>query len=132
MKRPRPSRQTDDAIRRSVQPAGSAERPATYECKFCGEETELPWTWPSATVCDKCSKPSVIKFRRSKAHAVFGHTHEGLYLTYCGLRWDGRSQPSKGNHCKHCTREMRKADMTWKWYEARDSAALPNSVGNAK
>ena len=70
----------------------------------------------------------IAKLNRGKSHAVMGHSHEGLVVTYCGLRWDARAgKPnSKQKHCKHCTREMRKADMTWKWYEARDAAAMPN------
>ena len=62
---------------------------------------------------------SIITRKSRKSHVVFGITHEGLKLTYCGLRWDGRAcAPShKRNHCKNCTREMKKAGMSWRWFE---------------
>ena len=101
--------------------------PEAYECKMCGDKTDMPWNWPTPTLCAACARPNVITRKHRKSHAVFGHTHEGLSLTFCGLRWDGRAYPSKGNHCKHCTKELRKAGMSWKWYESQDAlAALPN------
>lgn len=66
---------------------------------------------------------------RGKAHVVFGHTHEGQCVTYCGLRWwHGHSPTKQQKHCKHCTRELRKADMTWKWYEVQKHEAANSGL----
>ena len=92
------------------------------ECKLCGSD-DLPWAWPVIDLCDQCAKPNVIaKPNRGKAHAVFGYTAEGLQRTYCGLRWDGRASEAspKQKHCKHCTKELRKAQMSWEFYHGQD------------
>jgi hypothetical protein len=55
---------------------------------------------------------------RGKAHAVFGFTFNDLVVTYCGQRWASVvSTNRKQAHCKHCTRQLRKAGMSWRWYE---------------
>ena len=92
---------------------------------MCGN-TDLPWNWPSADVCDKCARPHIITRPGRKSHAVFGYTHEGLALTYCGIRWAMRNPAGKEPHCKNCTKELRKAKMSWKWYVSQDREA-PNS-----
>ena len=58
--------------------------------------------------------------RRGKAHVVFGHTHEGQCMTYCGLLWwNGHSPSKRQKHCKNCTRELRKSGMSWRWFEVQ-------------
>lgn len=60
----------------------------------------------------------IIKRHNGKAHVVFGQSHEGELVTYCGLRWwNGSSPTSRNKHCKNCTRELRKAGMSWRWFE---------------
>ena len=92
------------------------------ECSICGN-TNMPWNWPSANLCDKCAKPNIIaKPNRGKSHAVFGYTKEGLQRTYCGLTFDGRAiGATKQKHCKHCAKELRKAGMSWEFYEQQDA-----------
>jgi len=65
---------------------------------------------------------SIVTRPRRKAHCVFGYTFEGLKVMYCGLRWDDRAQwaTRKRKHCKHCTRELRKAGMSWRWFMEQD------------
>lgn len=92
-------------------------------CRMCGKQ-EQPWTWPSDDLCGECAKPRIITRPGRKAHCIFGYTHEGLRLTYCGIRWDGRAkQATTEKHCKHCTKELRKAGMSWRWYESQDAEA---------
>ena len=53
-----------------------------------------------------------------KVHVIFGVSCTRKTVTYCGLRWNDGHQPSrKHRHCKNCTRELRRAGMTWRWYE---------------
>ena len=62
--------------------------------------------------------------RRGKAHVVFGRTYEGQCVTYCGLRWWYGHEPTpKQTHCKNCTRELRKAGMSWRWFEVQQFEA---------
>jgi hypothetical protein len=68
----------------------------------------------------------IIAHHNGKAHVVFGHSHEGECVTYCGLRWwNGHSPTPKQKHCKNCTRELRKAGMSWRWFEVQQFEA-PN------
>jgi hypothetical protein len=92
-------------------------------CRMCGK-SEMPWNWPTPTLCAECAMPRIITRTGRKAHCIFGYTHEGLRLTYCGIRWDGRaSQATTQKHCKHCTKELRKAGMSWRWYHSQDVEA---------
>jgi len=71
-------------------------------------------------------KLDIITRHNGKAHVVFGHSYEGQCVTYCGLRWwNGHSPTPKQTHCKNCTRELRKAGMSWRWFEVQQFEA-PN------
>lgn len=95
-----------------------------YQCRMCGDETDIPWTWPAANLCGECVRPRVVTRPGRKAHCVFGYSHEGLRVTYCGIRWGSLIQHARNEaHCKHCTKELRKAGMSWRWYEAQDREA---------
>jgi hypothetical protein len=93
-------------------------------CRMCGK-SEIPWNWPTSDLCYECGRPRIITRPGCKAHCVFGYTHGGgIRVTYCGIRWDGRAkQATKEKHCKHCTKELRKAGMSWRWYESQDAKA---------
>jgi hypothetical protein len=62
---------------------------------------------------------TALKVRNDmKAHAVFGTSSHGDSMTYCNRRfWQYKLPNSKQKHCKQCTKELRKAGMSWSWYE---------------
>lgn len=95
-----------------------------HQCRMCGDKTDMPWTWPAANLCGECVRPLVVTRPGRKAHCVFGYSHEGLRVTYCGIRWGSLIQQARNEpHCKHCTKELRKAGMSWRWYEGQDREA---------
>lgn len=59
-----------------------------------------------------------------KRHVVFGHSSLGESATYCGYRFiQSRNPHSKQKRCKKCTKELKKAGMSWRWYEQYERAA---------
>lgn len=54
-----------------------------------------------------------------RLHAVFGHDRFGNVVAYCPIRRAvalySHSRKFRANipHCKHCTRVLRQAGMTW-------------------
>lgn len=58
-----------------------------------------------------------------KRHVVFGHSSTGEEVTFCGYYFTQYRHPnSKQKRCKKCTKELRAAGMSWRWYEAQDRA----------
>ena len=60
-----------------------------------------------------------------KRHVIFGHSSLGLGATYCGYYFSQSRHPhSKQKRCKNCTKELKKAGRSWRWYESQDAAKL--------
>lgn len=53
-----------------------------------------------------------------RRHVVFGHSSACGAATYCGYYFtQSRTAHRKQKRCKKCTKELRAAGMSWRWYE---------------
>ena len=61
-----------------------------------------------------------------KRHVIFSHGDSRMFpLTYCNIRYDfGCEASRKQKRCKNCTKELRKAGMSWQWYESKETRDL--------
>jgi len=51
-------------------------------------------------------------------HVRFGETSRAA-VTYCGMDYHFTWDVSGKRHCKNCTKELRKAGMSWHFFENR-------------
>lgn len=60
-------------------------------------------------------------------HVVFGHSTKLGDVTYCGIYFKQSRHPhSKQRRCRHCTKELHKAGMSWAFYEQQEKSAIAN------
>ena len=56
-----------------------------------------------------------------KRHVLFGHSSlNNADVTYCGYQFTQSRHPhSRQKRCKKCTKELKSAGMSWRWYERK-------------
>ena len=57
----------------------------------------------------------------TKRHVLFGYSSTGDMVTYCGFYFRQFRGPHwNQKRCKKCTKALRSAGMSWKWFEAQE------------